>query len=950
MAERVETYAQWLVANQDKKGTPEFETVAAAYKALRAEGGGAKPQAARGGQGAPREPEGEGLAAQGVYGFNQGLGGILETFRKASPQAMGAEALRFAGDQLGFPETAEAIAGPLSGEQLYDAVGEVFKTTPPVTAGERIVRRAGQEIGASVPFAALPLGAAVTRPAAAGVQQMMPGIRNAVQRGVDTLVRGIGQKPAMAAAGELVATTGSGTGAGVAQEVAPGNPYAELGGQLVGGILPGGAAATIRPVARTLWNVIKTGYEVTPWRALLGKGGFQAYGDRLQNVYMRNFGNRAVDRSREQIAKMTGGLSEAERANATAAGDVQRRIPGFKPSIAEQTDSPALIATQADFEKRASGQQLEQLARRRQANQQAVEDFSDDVAPAATNADPEFVLDAATGEVTALRQRIATAQDRARQTAEATANQLPVADRRATGETIRNDFDQARTEAISDMDARAQELGIADNDASFQWRDARDQMIAEWVPDWRLANTDSLPPALRDLVNEQRAAETARQTIASPDASPEMKMEAQAVLDELDTFTFQDFKRFRERIGDEYRDRNRMLGPNKDRDMRILGGMRSQMDEFLQSFVNDADPGIAQNYRTFLDEYYSSVIDRFEHGTAVKVTAADQTGYYRTQDEDVAALFFKPGADTNAADFNKIFRNSPDANAALEAAALDSLRDSAVRDGVLDPRLLQTWIRNHASVLEQFPHLRSIVGDFSNATTAVQARMAQLEARADGIGRNMLVKELDRVAGGGKTPELVIQSALNDPRKMQALATRLRNQPEALDALKRYIWEMARSGDTAAQTGFLDRYEPALRVVLGQPHIDNLRTINAAMQMIERVPSPKGQPYDVNPMAGFERATGFSIPSAEARAFAVAGGRVAPSFAVTTGFIRFFRSKQKAAQDALLQEALYDPDVARDLATLVNSQYMKPEVVRRLNTRLFILGYGGEDEQQAEQE
>ena len=35
MTSRLENYAQWLVDNESKRGTPEFDTVARAYKALR---------------------------------------------------------------------------------------------------------------------------------------------------------------------------------------------------------------------------------------------------------------------------------------------------------------------------------------------------------------------------------------------------------------------------------------------------------------------------------------------------------------------------------------------------------------------------------------------------------------------------------------------------------------------------------------------------------------------------------------------------------------------------------------------------------------------------------------------------------------------------------------------------------------------------------------------------
>ena len=33
---RVDQYAEWILANRDKKGTPDFETVAIAYKAYSA--------------------------------------------------------------------------------------------------------------------------------------------------------------------------------------------------------------------------------------------------------------------------------------------------------------------------------------------------------------------------------------------------------------------------------------------------------------------------------------------------------------------------------------------------------------------------------------------------------------------------------------------------------------------------------------------------------------------------------------------------------------------------------------------------------------------------------------------------------------------------------------------------------------------------------------------------
>lgn len=48
--DRLNKYAQWIVENKDKQGTPEFETVAEAYKQLRAGGGEVKPKPITGDQ------------------------------------------------------------------------------------------------------------------------------------------------------------------------------------------------------------------------------------------------------------------------------------------------------------------------------------------------------------------------------------------------------------------------------------------------------------------------------------------------------------------------------------------------------------------------------------------------------------------------------------------------------------------------------------------------------------------------------------------------------------------------------------------------------------------------------------------------------------------------------------------------------------------------------------
>ena len=70
MADRLEAYADWLVANQNKRGTPEFDTVANAYKQLRQQ---PQPKTA-----APAPQQRDGALMYGVDRMQQMVGKGIE--------------------------------------------------------------------------------------------------------------------------------------------------------------------------------------------------------------------------------------------------------------------------------------------------------------------------------------------------------------------------------------------------------------------------------------------------------------------------------------------------------------------------------------------------------------------------------------------------------------------------------------------------------------------------------------------------------------------------------------------------------------------------------------------------------------------------------------------------------------------------------------------------------
>jgi hypothetical protein len=144
---RLDRYADWLVQNADKKGTPEFETVANAYRELR---GGAQPPAA------VEKPKPETTTLGHIKEFGKGL----------VPGAIGLVESALVGGSALLPEEAEKnIRADIS--RIAGAAKRPFAAAEGYE--DAVSRKLSEAVGSTVPFLALgPLGLA-GRAAAVGL-------------------------------------------------------------------------------------------------------------------------------------------------------------------------------------------------------------------------------------------------------------------------------------------------------------------------------------------------------------------------------------------------------------------------------------------------------------------------------------------------------------------------------------------------------------------------------------------------------------------------------------------------------------------------------------------------------------------------------------------------------------------------------------------------------------
>lgn len=168
-------------------------------------------------------PQGDNLLSQGLSGANEGIAGLLGAPVDATSWLLN-QGISGANTAMGtdIPQISNPIGGAQSIEALMgDAIGP-----DPTTGAGQFTRRVGQDVGAA----------------------LVPAVGMAGQAA----------RPGLMIAKELGLGAGAGTGAAVANQLAPDNPLAEILGQLAGaGTVAGASGAARRAI---------TPFEASPHR------------------------------------------------------------------------------------------------------------------------------------------------------------------------------------------------------------------------------------------------------------------------------------------------------------------------------------------------------------------------------------------------------------------------------------------------------------------------------------------------------------------------------------------------------------------------------------------------------------------------------------------------------------------------------------------------------------
>lgn len=813
-----------------------------------------------------------------VGGVNEGialLAGAPVDLVNAGLTAVGLDSEYPIGGSESIRDAMSATFGRLKGAIGSDE--DMFEQGPDTTTG-RIVHRVGQEIGATaIPGAGL---------VGAGVRTIARPATTAAPSMARTFLEPIGRSPGRASIGETAAATGAGIGAGIAQEAAPGNVPFEMAGQIAGGLAPTALANTPTALA-----------------------------SRLGSAAMKRVSPEAQRRAAQQTVKdhLADQLSSTRAREALEESDqVRREIPGFQPSLAERTGAPGLVRKQEDLENRLSGADLDAAVARRVANEQAIRSYARQKAPAADRG-PALVIDTARRQVERLRGRIESASERTEMARRHVAGRLPQADKAAEGARLRAVLQDKLGDEQAAWAMVARESGL--DDPNF------------------IVPFGGFKKSLTDAFNSASLFATKSGQRVSVDPSV-----LRVVMDAKDVQSFPALAELRSDISAAIRQAERMPSID-DAQLRGLRAMRAAFDSALEAAVrNTEDLEIARRYADFRKGYREQFVEPYKQRASHDVLHRDPTGAYLVPDESVAKTYFQPGGVSAARQFKAVFGNDAAAKPALEAVALDSLRQTAVRNGVLDPRGYEYWLRAHGGVLVEFPELAGKVNSIGRANAALVQRQKVLARRAKAVEDALLSRELKAVAADTRTPDEGIARALHSPRKMSELTGRLRRSPQAQAALRRAIWDQVADAPPGELTAFLGKNMASLRAAgMTRQHVKALRIIDAARTISTRVPAPKGSAAIPTSIDAFVRQFGIRPDVLANRIRELHTGRSEPAYVLANVWANVMGRKIGQHMDDAYRVLLYDPEAADAMAKAITSGGKGPHA-RRLQARFFALG------------
>ncbi|MDH6231051.1 hypothetical protein M2281_001623 [Mesorhizobium soli] len=659
---------------------------------------------------------------------------------------------------------APAELGAAAYNKAAEAVGSDSRAQAdrqPEDAFQRIVHRVGREVGAT----AVPVGGAIgvaSRVGVDGARQLGPLGRFFVEPAAVA--------PESVIAKEATYATGSGMGAGIANEAAGNsqdgdNFWSDFLGSLAGVGITGLAS-----------KVIGTGRNVLG--AVTGKPNYMddVAGEQVVNQIIDNSSSLA-----DQYAR-TGQVDTRPLARQlrtpSAAEDA---IPGYVSNIGDRSGDPALMTHAQNVDMVSPGA----ANMRRTANNQAIDARMAELAP---NGDPAAFRSSLEANRDSTIARAAEEEDLARaifgDANQAIEPTMPNAS--ARGSSLRAGLQDAKDTLRSAVDESWDPINNATTKVDVGPLRDRFAQVDETLPlndRQRFRPTEAnVPQQLAPAANDAPVATGLLDASGNPIMRDAKPVQAEVPLREVTSA--------RSGLSDDMR-AQRANGQNQ---AARVG--QKYVDE-IDSFVENAIPTELRQQYDAARAARRDMADRFERpGTAIAETLRKREGGgYQMNDNTVSGRFVQPDGG-RLDDMNAVLREAGD-DPRVRTAMADEILAQVQKNGLADrPDALERWMTERRSLLDNFPELRDRLGKVREARSAVSAAefgRRETEKRLTVPGRSAQATYLKY---GDEATVDAINAVTSGPKPREAareLLAAAGDTPEARLNARSALWESVKT-------------------------------------------------------------------------------------------------------------------------------------------------------------
>lgn len=339
-----------------------------------------------------------------------------------------------------------------------------------------------------------------------------------------------------------------------------------------------------------------------------------------------------------------------------------------------------------------------------------------------------------------------------------------------------------------------------------------------------------------------------------------------------------------------------------------LGQLKEALKTKLSKYEQAGQGELADKFKDFNKWFSTKYAPAFYEGVGGRMSATGRFGDV-VKPEQVVSKFFTPsGVD----DFNLIYQGNKEAQNALRDGVVGMFAEKAVKEGVIDKRAAQTFLRINDEALSKLPDIKATLSNASATNEALLERAARLRTKQTEVANSTVAK-----IAKADDPDAFMQSALTDKKQLLAIVSSAKDVTSRKAVLRSIADNIPEAAAKAKldPLAFVVNNEESLRPVLnrlGPQHYDNLKILSNAETIMGRaaVPSSAVTPKMTSTV---ENLTGSTPRTIWAQSANTAAGRQSPVSGVLHLLSRFGIKYAENKTDEVLREVIYNPSLASAL-------------------------------------